>query len=177
MTSHLPVTTKSKTPTSALPCETRPLDAKLAELVLSWDSPVVGPKSAAALQAYAAQPEPPLADRAQVETLVGKLAMATAQPKTSEAEATARIELYWLALRDLPVDDLRAGFVDLVRACTFLPTPAEVRTAAQRHGALRRHTKSRARYLAWKHEQEWRPSNDDRVDPAEVRALLARHEG
>lgn len=168
-------TTKSKTPTSVQPWQAKPLDARLNELVLSSDSPVVGPKSAAALKAYAEQPEPPLADRDQVETLVGKLAMATAQPKVSQAEATARIEFYWLALRDIAVDDLRAGFIDLIRGCTFLPTPAEVRTAAQRHGAVRRFTKSRARHLARKHEQEWQPSNDDMVDPAEVRALLARH--
>jgi hypothetical protein len=140
--------------------------------VLSSDNPVVGPKSAAALSAFAEQPEPPLADRDQVETMIGKLAMATAQPKVSDAEATARVEMYWLALRDVPVDDLRAGFLDLLRGCTFLPTPAEVRTAAMRHGALRRHMKSRARWLVKIHEREWREPGD-MVDPAEVRALLA----
>lgn len=139
---------------------------------MSSDSPVVGPKSAAALKAFAEQPEPPVADREQVETLVGKLAMATAQPKVSEAEAGARVELYWLALRDLPVDDLRAGFLDLLRGCTFLPTPAEVRTAALRHGAIRKYAKSRAKHLAWKHETEWQPPAE-LIDPAEVHALMA----
>lgn len=139
--------------------------------MLSGDSPVVGPKTAAALTAFAAEPEPPLPSQAEVETMIGKLAMATAQAKVSDAEAEARVEMYWLALRDMPVADLRLAFVDLVRTSTFLPTPAEVRTAALKHAALRRYAKSRARHLAWKHEQEWRPAKDE-VPPAELQALL-----
>lgn len=168
MTDHRQlVTTKSKTPTLG-----SPLDAKLTELLLSGDNPVVGPNTAAALKAYAAEPEPPLASEAEVETMIGKLAMATAQPKVSDAEAEERVAMYWIALRDLPVNDLRGAFVDLLRTCTFLPTPAEIRTAALKVGALRRYTKSRARHLAWKHEQEWRPASD--IVPAdELRALLA----
>lgn len=148
------------------------MPAKLNDLVLSGDSPVVGPESAKALAAYAALPEPPLATQDQVETMIGKLAMATAQAKVSESEAAARVEMFWLALRDLPVDDLRGAFVDLLRSCTFMPTPAEVRTAAIRHGAQRRYAKSRAKHLAWKHEQEWRPATAS-VPADELRALLA----
>lgn len=134
---------------------------------------MVGPKSAALLKAFAELPEPELATRDQVEVMVGKLAIATAQAKTSDAEADARLEMFWLALRDLPADDLRTGFMDLLRGATFMPTPAEVRTAALRHGAVRRYAKSRARHFAWKHEQEWRPANDDLVRPEELQALLA----
>lgn len=104
--------------------------------------------------------------------MIGKLAIATAQPKTSQAEADARVELYWLALQDMPLDDLRTGFMDMVKTATFLPTPAEVRTAVVRAGSQRRYAKSRARYLAWLHDQEWVPEVDDPVDAAEVRALL-----
>ncbi len=146
-------------------------DERLNELLLSNDTPVVGPKTAAALQAFAAEPEPDPATQPQVETMIGKLAMATAQSKVSEAEAEARFELYWLALRDVPLPDLRGAFLDLLRSSKFLPTPAEIRTAALKRGAVRKYAKSRARHLAWKHEQEWRPQ-EELVDPAEVRALL-----
>jgi hypothetical protein len=55
--------------------------------------------------------------------MIGKLAMATAQPKSSDAEASEQLELYWLALRDLPVDDLRAAFVELLRSASSCPSP------------------------------------------------------
>jgi len=149
------------------------LSDKLTALVLGSDSPVVGPVSAQALREYSEQPEPPLADREQIETMIGKLAIATAQQKTSQQEAGERVELYWLALRDLPVDDLRAAFLDLVKTATFLPTPAEVRTAALSRGSTRRHAKSRARYLAWLHDRDWKPPVTEFVDAAAVHALLA----
>lgn len=149
-----------------------PLPDKLKELLLSGDSPVVGPNTAAQLTAYAAQPEPPLPDEGQVETMIGKLAMATAQAKVSQREADARHEMYWLALRDLPVDDLRGAFVELVQTATFLPTPAEVRRAAISKGALRRYAKSRARHLVWKHRQEWRPATES-VPIDQIQTLLA----
>jgi hypothetical protein len=164
---NLPATTSPTIPTSGLLS-----DERLNELLLSGDSPVVGPNTAAKLVAFAAEPEPPLATEQQVETMIGKLAMATAQAKVSAAEAEARIELYWLALRDVPLLDLRAGFMDLLRDCTFLPTPAEVRRAAQSKGAVRRYAKSRAGYLARLHREEWKPSGE-LVPPEEVRALLA----
>ena len=76
------------------------------------------------------------------------------------------------ALRDVPLNDLRAAFVDLVRTCTFLPTPAEVRKAALHKGAVRRHAKSRAGWLVKLHEREWKPAAE-LVRPEEVRAVLA----
>jgi len=124
---------------------------------MSGDNPVVGPNTARQLSEFAGAPEPELASRDQVEVMIGKLAMATAQAKVSEDEATARLELYWLALNDIPVCDLRAAFTDLVRTSKFLPTPAEVRTAALLPGARRRYAKSRARHLAWLHDREWKP--------------------
>ena len=163
----LPATTNPKTPTSGLLS-----DERLNELLLSTDNPVVGPNTAATLRAFAAQPEPPLASEQQVETMIGKLAMATAQAKVSAAEAEARLELYWLALRDVPLADLREAFVDLVRNSTFLPTPAEVRKVALHKGAVRRYAKSRARCLVKLHEREWREPAE-LVKPEEVRAVLA----
>ena len=150
------------------------LNAKLSELVLSSASPVVGPKSASALRAFAAEPEPPLAERDQMDVMIAKLAMATAQPRVSDAEAGERLNLYWRALGDIPLIDLRQAFDDLLRSATFLPTPAEVRKAAMRYTGKRLYAKSRARYLAWKHDTEWEPHGDT-GPPEELRALLARH--
>ncbi len=139
---------------------------------MSGDNPVVGPNAARQLSDFAASPEPETATRNQVEVMIGKLAMVTAQAKVSEDEASARIELYWLALNDIPIDDLRAAFVDLVRTSKFLPTPAEVRTAALIPGARRRYAKSRARHLAWLHEREWR-APVEAIKPEELEALKA----
>ena len=164
---NLPATMKSKTPTLALP-----LDDKLSALVLGTDSPVVGPKTAAALTAFAAEPEPEPASQAQVEVMIGKLAMATAQTRVSDAEAEERVELYWLALKDIPLLDLRWAFAELVKESTFLPTPAEVRKKALHPGSLRKYAKSRARHLAWKHSVEWQEPKE-MADPAEVKAFLA----
>jgi len=168
---NLPATaTNPKTPTFALS-----LSDKLTALVLGSDSPIIGPQSANELRQFAAQPEPPCAERGQVETMIGKLAIATAQPKTSQAEADARLELYWLALQDLPLCDLRAGFMELVKTATFLPTPAEVRTAVVSAGSQRRYAKVRARYLVMLHDTKWKPPipESGMVNPDEVRAFLA----
>lgn len=148
------------------------LPDKLHNLVMGSDNPIVGPNTALQLAAFAAEPEPPLASRDQVGVMIGKLALATAQPKTTEAEAGERIELYWLALNDIPVADLRAAFSELIRIAKFLPTPAEVRRAALVAGSPRKYAKSRARHLAWKHSVEWKPPVDA-IPEAEVRALLA----
>lgn len=147
------------------------LPDKLNALVMGTDSPIVGPNTASQLRAFAAEPEPPLAEKGQVEVMIGKLALATAQGKTTQAEANERIELYWLALNDIPVADLRAAFAQLVKTSTFLPTPAEVRRAALLPGTRRRYAKSRAKHLAWLHDREWKPAGE--LMPAdEVRALL-----
>ena len=159
--------TKSKTLTLG-----QSLPAKLQGLLMGTDSPIVGPNTAAQLAAFAAEPEPPLASREQVEVMIGKLALATAQPKATDAEAGERLDLYWRALNDIPVCDLRAAFAELLKTAKFLPTPAEVRKAAMVPGASRRYAKSRARHLAWKHSVEWQPPIAS-IPQGEVRALLA----
>lgn len=159
--------TKSKTPTSA-----PSLPAKLHDLLMSGETAIVGPQTARQLSEFAATPEPETARRDQVEVMIGKLAMATAQAKASEAEANERLELYWLALNDIPVCDLRAAFTELLKTAKFLPTPAEVRQVAIKQGASRRYAKSRARHLAWRHSVEWRPPVET-IPADEVKALLA----
>lgn len=140
---------------------------KLSALVLGETSPIVGPNTAAELRAFAALPEPAAIEQDQLDTMIGKLAMATAQAKLSPAEAKERLELYWLGLRDLPADDLRAAFVVLIQTAKFLPTPAEIRAAALKAGSARKFAKSRAKFLAWKHDVEWRPP----VDPVPAQEL------
>jgi len=167
MTDQLPATTNTVVPTAA-----PQLSARLSALLLSGDSPVIGPNSAAALREFLETPEPELPRVEQVDTLVTRLALATAQPKLSVAEAKERFRLYWIALRDLPLPDLRAAFVVLVRTQKFLPTPAEVRTEAIRQGSVRLHAKSRARQLIWLHEREWTPPAEP-VPQDELKALLS----
>ena len=148
------------------------LPTKLHDLLMSGDNPIVGRNAARQLSEFAASAEPELARRDQVEVMIGKLAMATAQSKVSDAEASERIELYWLALNDIPVSDLREAFTQLLRKSTFLPTPAEVRTAALIPGSRRRYAKSRAKHLAWLHKREWKPPVEV-MPPDEARALIA----
>jgi hypothetical protein len=103
--------------------------------------------------------------------MIGKLAMATAQPKSSDAEASEQLELYWLALRDLPVDDLRAAFVELLRSASSCPSPpkcAPLRSRPDQPDA----TPNRARYLAWKHSVEWTPPVE-KISAEEIAALRA----
>lgn len=44
----------------------------------------------------------------------------------SEARATA----YWLALEDLPLDDIERSVAEALRECRFFPRPAELRALA-----------------------------------------------
>lgn len=164
----LPSTTRPRGTLTSAPS----LPSKLHALLMSGDSPIVGPETAKQLTEFAAAPEPELARRDQVEVMIGKLAMATAQAKVSQAEAAERIELYWLALRDLPADDLRAAFLEILRTAKFLPTPAEIREAAMRAGSSRRYAKSRAKFLAWKHLVEWREPVKS-ISPEEFQQLKA----
>lgn len=145
---------------------------KLNALLASDDLPVVGPVTAATLRDFADQPDPPAATQDQVEVMIGKLAMATAQPKVSDAEARERIELYWRALRDIPLADLHAAFDHLLKTARFLPTPAEVRQAAAPSLNRRLWLKFRAKRLVALHEREWREPFE-MVKPEDVQALLA----
>jgi hypothetical protein len=151
------------------------LSDKLHALLRSVESPIVGPDTAAKLLAFSAAPEPSLAEMPQVDSMIVKLALAPAQAKLSKVEANERLELYWLALKHIPLLDLRSAFEQLLKSSKFLPTPAEVHAAAWLAGAPRRHAKSRAKHLAWKHSVEWR-SPVEPITPEEareVRALLA----
>lgn len=148
-----------------------PLSDPLLDLLMSGDRAVVGPKTAAELRLFSAQPEPPPPSKDDVEKMIGALSLATAKAKTSPQEAAAQHDLYWLALKDIPLADLRAAFAGLVRTATFMPKPAEIRAAALRPGSRRRYARSRAQHLVWLHEHEWEDPAPV-APPDEVRALL-----
>ncbi len=137
------------------------------------DSPVVGPKTAAQLRAFLAMPDVhAMPEREQMDMMIGRLALATAQAKVSEAEANERLEAYWLALHDLPLEDLRWAYAELVKTATFLPTPAEIRAKAQYPGAMRAFRRTRAQMLLTKHEGEW-SEPVEYVKPEEIAQIKA----
>ena len=139
--------------------------------MLSSDNPIVGPRSAKALAAYAAAPEPEPVERRQVDTMIGKLASSLAHRNTSDAEVGLKLESYWIALCDIPHQDLRKAYVDLLRNERWLPEPAVIRKAALAHTGRRLHAKSRAKYLAWKHEMEWTEPTTEFVSAEQLATL------
>ncbi len=154
-----------------------PLSDRLRAVILSRETPVVGPKAAAALQAFLDAPRPPqqMPDQTKIETMIARLAMATKERQTTLEEAHERLDLYWRVLRNVPLTDLRAAFDDLLRTCTFMPTPAEVLKACEARTARREFVVSRAKHLLWKHHTEWRPPVDaDLVTRDELERIKAK---
>lgn len=136
---------------------------------------MIGPKTAAALTIWIdAQPVPEVAIEERIDNMIAKLAMATKERQLSKEANDARLDLYARALRDVPLVDLAKGFDDLLRSCTFMPTPAEVYQAAKRHTHQRDWKLHRAKHLVWLHKHEWSPPRDDsdRPTPEEVSAIL-----
>jgi hypothetical protein len=136
------------------------LPAKLDELLLSGDLPTIGPKSAEILQQYINAARPPMPEREQVEVMIAKLSLATANQKRSVDEEAERLELYWLTLRIYPLVDLRSGFLKLLRTCKFMPTPAEIDTVVQEEGYERRRRVNRAKHLLMIHYREYTPPQE-----------------
>lgn len=143
------------------------------------ESPVVGPKTATGLRTWINEAEAfeatlELPTRERIENMVGLLSTATAVRHTSTAEAKAALDLYWRALRVVPLADLNACFDDLLRRSTFLPKPAEIYAAANRITNLRRFRISRAKHLVWVHKHQWTPPVNDRVTPEDIAAIKAQ---
>ena len=131
------------------------LPAKLDELLLSSDLPTIGPKSAEILQQFVDAARPPMPEREQVEVMIAKLSLATANQKRSVDEEAERLELYWLTLRIYPLVDLRSAFLKLLRTCKFMPTPAEIDAVVQDEGYERRRRINRAKHLLMIHYREY----------------------
>ena len=94
-------------------------------------------------------------EREQVEVMIAKLSLATANQKRSVDEEAERLELYWLTLRIYPLVDLRSAFLKLLRTCKFMPTPAEIDTVVQDEGYERRRRVNRAKHLLMIHYREY----------------------
>lgn len=135
------------------------MPAKLNDLVLSHthhsDLPVVGPVSATALREFLDSPEPPCAAQKQVEGMLAKLSIALPKSQSTDVEANARVEIYWQALRDVPLTDLHYAFTKLVQSARFFPTVKEILEAAAYPAMMRSYRKGRAKILLLKHEREW----------------------
>ena len=131
------------------------MPAKLDELLMSSDLPTIGPKSAEILQQFVDAARPPMPEREQVEVMIAKLSLATANQKRSVDEEAERLELYWLTLRIYPLVDLRSAFLKLLRTCKFMPTPAEIDTVVQDEGYERRRRINRAKHLLMIHYREY----------------------
>lgn len=131
------------------------MPAKLDELLMSSDLPTIGPKSAEILQQFVDAARPPMPEREQVEVMIAKLSLATANQKRSVDEEAERLELYWLTLRIYPLVDLRSAFLKLLRTCKFMPTPAEIDSVVQDEGYERRRRINRAKHLLMIHYREY----------------------
>ncbi len=155
---NLPATTAQATSLST-PSFEPPLNDKLSALLTAQDSPVVGPITATALREWLAVPriDPGLPTAERVENMIARLSLATKERAVSEREAKERLDLYWRALRDVPLVDLGRAFDDILKSATFMPTPAEVRSKAARYTALRSYRHSRAKHLVWLHDTKWTP--------------------
>lgn len=153
---NLPATTAQATSLST-PSFEPPLSDKLSALLTAQDSPVVGPITAMALREWLAAPrtDPDLPTTDRVENMIARLSLATKERAVSEREAKERLDLYWRALRDVPLVDLGRAFDDILKSATFMPTPAEVRSKAARYTALRNFRHSRAKHLVWLHDTRW----------------------
>ncbi len=136
------------------------MPAKLDALLMSHDEPTIGPKSAEILQKFLDGPRPPMPEREQVDVMIAKLSLATANQKRSVDEEAERLELYWMTLRIYPLIDLRSGFLKLLRTCKFMPTPAEIDSVVQAEGSERRRKRARASYLLQIHKREYVPPQE-----------------
>lgn len=149
-----------------------PLSEKLSVLLLSGDSPIIGPTAAfelrtwlAAIEAYG---QPPSASLDEIENVVSRLSLATKERALSVEENKERLELYWRALQDIPRADINRAFDVLIRTTKWMPTPAEIHTEAKRHSAKRDYRISRARHLVWKHDREYIAPPAERITAEEI---------
>ena len=154
---NLPATTTAQATSLSTHSSEPPLSDKLSALLTAKDSPVVGPITATALREWLAAPriDPDLPTAERVENMIARLSLATKERAVSEREAKERLDLYWRALRDVPLVDLGRAFDDILKSATFMPTPAEVRSKAARYTALRNFRHSRAKHLVWLHDTRW----------------------
>lgn len=137
------------------------------------DLPIVEPVDAGRLRDYLVDSAPPTPEREQVESMIGRLAIAMPSARISDDEARERLRLYWSALRDHALPDLQAAFGVLLKRCQFFPTIAEIEDVITPIRAKRERRRRAASMLVLKHDREWRPADEDFVAVQDVAALLA----
>jgi hypothetical protein len=157
------------------------LESKHERLLESYTSlssaPVVGPKTAASLQAFLdADIDPPMPTRKDVTAMVGLLANVKRMRDSTDEEAAGRMDQYWQGLKDIPLDDLRHAYDVLLKGSPWFPDISEIRKAAD-GGPVKRHRIRRAvaESLIRKHESEWEPPHEPLTPEqlAQVKALTA----
>lgn len=154
------------------------LPEKLDVLVNSKHSlatmPIVGPKSAQALQEFFDHPEPPLADDAWIEK---QLVTFSVKPRrgSSALEEEFKLDLFVSRLRGFPKVDLGYAFGRLMDESKFFPDISEFISLAKYPAAKRALKKHQAWKLLHKHKTEWKPPIDpeDICTPEEAAAILA----
>lgn len=113
------------------------------------------------------------ADRAEIRRMVAKLALGFPNANRGSADETeARLELYAMALNDVPADVLGMACVDALKQCTFFPTPAELRKLCK-DPHRRAFRLTRAKHLIAKHDREWKEPEPDVPLSAEEQAKVA----
>ncbi|WP_425482325.1 hypothetical protein [Altericroceibacterium indicum] len=126
---------------------------KLQDLLLSGESPVIGPKTAQRLQEYLDNiPELPLASETDIEQQISLLSLAISGKRPSKEEALALLDIFKMVLKHVAKVDLQNGVTALLGRATFIPTPAEVLKAPLPFKAKREFVISRARHLIWKQQ-------------------------
>jgi hypothetical protein len=102
------------------------------------------------------------ADKTTVRRMIAKLALGFPNANKGTAdEVEARLELYAVALTDIPADVLGQACVEALKAYTFFPAPAEIRKLC-RDPHRRAFRLSRAKHLIATHDREYRPQVEDK---------------
>lgn len=137
------------------------------------EMPVVGPKTAAELQAFIDHPEPPIAD---IDWIQKQITMLSIKPSRKQTVADAKMILatYTAVLKTYSRADLGYAFGRLLRESKWFPDISEIVELADFPRAQRNFKKHQARAIIMKHQAEWIDKSADKeiVDPAEVRALI-----
>ena len=135
------------------------LPKNLDLLVSSNDSlaqmPVVGPKTAAILQAFCDHPEPPAVDQNWLLNQLGTLALKPMR-KLADVEASAVIQRDLKLLSGYPQADLGYAIGRLTRESKFYPEISEFIKMVEYPANMRAAKKHQAWKLLHKHKTDWR---------------------
>lgn len=139
------------------------------------DLPACGAKGRAWLDAAIAEHQAGIAGapRGAIEDLLSGLSVAFPNARTSDAEASARLEAYSAALSDIPADILKAALQKAVKVCKFFPSVAEIREFSAGPQAVRAWRLMAMQWMAREYDRK-QPIDDPITDEqrAQLPALL-----